>query len=155
METKAKRKFNIIDLLFIILIVAVLAVVAWKFIGRAGSAKTVEYIVTVHSDDVPNDALKGFKEGDVMLDETEKPFGTIISIKTGEARVHYSDSEGNDVVSPKEDYSELDVELRVSALKGDHFITLNGKKYSINTGFTAISGFSKIWVRISDIQPAE
>ena len=40
MEQKAKRigKLNIIDLIAIVLIVAVLALAAWKFIGKNGDS---------------------------------------------------------------------------------------------------------------------
>lgn len=43
MEQKAKRigKLNIIDLIAIVLIVAVLALAAWKFIGKTGTASAM------------------------------------------------------------------------------------------------------------------
>ena len=44
MEQKAKRigKLNIIDLIAIVLIVAVLALAAWKFIGKNGDSINYE-----------------------------------------------------------------------------------------------------------------
>ena len=154
MEQTKKRKFNVIDVIFIVIILAVIAAVVWKFVGNTtAKTTTATYTVVLHSDDIPTDALKGFKVGDTVLDETEKEFGRIVDISTGESRVHGYDDEGRDVLSAREDYSSVDVTLEVTASGRDHFLSLNGKKYSINTSFTAICGMSKMWVRISDIQP--
>ena len=152
---KKKRKINVIDIIFIVIIVAAIAAVGWKLAGDA-SKKTsaVKFTVVLHSDEMPADALKGLNVGDTVLDETEKLFGTIVSIAPADARIHGTSSDGRDVLSSKEDYISLALTLEVTAVKGEHFISLNGKKYSINTSFTAICGMSRLWLRITDITPA-
>ena len=80
MENNAqkKRKFNIVDLIFILILVALVAVVAVKFLNNA-KAKTAssEYVVVIHSDDIPSTALSGFKVGDKVQDDVGKTFGVV------------------------------------------------------------------------------
>jgi len=151
---KKKRKFNVVDLIFILLIVAVIVVVALKFVGGARQkTQSREFYVVLHSDDLPDTALSGFKVGDKVLDENEKVFGTITEFSTGDARIHGNNSEGLDVIGPREDFSSLDVTVKVSAVESDNFLTVSGKKYNNNASFTFICGKSKLWLRVSDITP--
>ena len=155
-NTRAKkRKFNIVDLIFIIIIVALVAVVAVKLVNNA-KAKTNarEYTVVLHSDDIPDTAYNGLKVGDGVLDEVGKPLGKIVDIKAGEACVYGIDSNGMTVASPKEGYVSVDVTVDVSCTPFEHYITVQGTKYYRNASYTFICGQTKLWLRVSDIQPA-
>ena len=154
-STEKKRKFNIVDLIFILVIVALIAVVAVKFITNA-RAKTAssDFTVVIHSDDVPVTAVEGFKVGDKVQDDVGKEFGVITDIKTGEARVHYSDSEGHDVIGPKEDFVSIDITISCSGILNDHNLTVSGIKYNNNASYTFVCGMTKLWMRVTDIQPA-
>lgn len=157
MENNAqkKRKFNIVDLIFILILVALVAVVAVKFLNNA-KAKTAssEYVVVIHSDDIPSTALSGFKVGDKVQDDVGKTFGVITDIKTADARVHMADENGRDVLGPKEDYVSLDVTVACSGVLSENNITVSGIKYNNNASYTFICGLSKLWLRVTDIRPA-
>jgi hypothetical protein len=156
MENKAakKRKFNVVDLIFILFIVAIIAVVAVKLLTDAkNKAESVEYTFVLHSDDIPETALIGFKTGDGVLDETGKKFGKITDIRTGEATVHNVDANGLDVVGPKEGYVSIDITVSAKAKPGDNFLTVAGIKYYNNSSFTFICGTSKLWLRILEMTP--
>lgn len=154
-QTKTKRKFNIIDLIFILVIVAAVAAVGFKFLGDSATTRSSsQYVITLHSDDVPSNALKPVKVGDKMTDETGDIYlGKIDSIETGEALVYTTNSDGQICTSAKEGYESVDMTVTVTATGSEHYITIGGTKYSINHGFTARCGMSKVYLRIIDIQP--
>jgi hypothetical protein len=63
MEQKAKRKFNVIDIIVVVLIVAALAFVGYKFAHRgSGGASTVHINYTVRCEDVPNAVYENAKK---------------------------------------------------------------------------------------------
>ena len=150
-----KRKFNIVDLIFLLVIIAAVAVVAVKFISNAqNKTKSAEYTVVLHSDDIPATALNSFKNGDEVLDDVGKVFGRITDIQTAEAIVYGVDSAGRNVAGPKEGYVSVDITVNCSGTANDHYLTVSGIKYDSNASFTFICGQSMLWLRISDIKPA-
>ncbi|MBQ4054748.1 MAG: DUF4330 family protein [Clostridia bacterium] len=156
-QTKTKRKFNIIDLIFIIIIVAAIVAVGFKFFGDASTTRSSgQYVVTLHSDDVPDPALVPVVEGAKMTDETGDIYlGKISEVVMGESIIYTTNSDGQICTSAKEGYSSVDIKITVNAVGNDHFITVGGTKYSINHGFTARCGMSKVYLRITDIQPVK
>ena len=156
-QTKTKRKFNIIDLIFIVIIVAAVVAVGFKFFGDASTSRSSgQYVVTLHSDDVPDPALVPVVEGAKMTDETGDIYlGKISEVVMGESIIYTTNSDGQICTSAKEGYSSVDIKITVNAVGNDHFITVGGTKYSINHGFTARCGMSKVYLRITDIQPVK
>lgn len=156
-QTKTKRKFNIIDLIFIVIIVAAVVAVGFKFLGDASTTRSSgQYVVTLHSDDVPDPALVPVVEGAKMTDETGDIYlGKISEVVMGESIIYTTNSDGQVCTSAKEGYSSVDIKITVNAVGNDHFITVGGTKYSINHGFTARCGMSKVYLRITDIQPVK
>ncbi len=154
-QNKTKRKFNIIDLIFIIIIVAAIVAVGIKFFGDASTSRSSgQYVITLHSDDVPDPALVPVVVGAKMTDETGDIYlGKVSEVTTGDALVYTTNSDGEICTSPKEGYSSVDIKVTVTATGNDHFITVGGTKYCINHGFTARCGMSKVYLRITDIQP--
>lgn len=154
-QTKTKRKFNIIDLIFILIIVAAVVAVGFKFLGDSTTTRSSgQYVITLHSDDVPDPALVPVVEGAKMTDETGDIYlGKISEVVKGESVIYTTNSDGQICISPKEGYSSVDIKLTVTAVGNEHFITVGGTKYSINHGFTARCGMSKVYLRITDIQP--
>lgn len=65
MEQKSRRKFNVVDLIAVILIVAVLAFVGWKLAGRGsgeiGGANTVPIRYTVRCEGVDRSLYENCK----------------------------------------------------------------------------------------------
>ena len=152
-----KRKFNVMDLIFILIIVVAIVAVAWKFVGKTREkVNTTSYVVTLHSDEVPSYALDAVKVGDTVQDETgDITIGTITDIKTGPAVVYGVDDKGMTVGSPKDGSVSVDFTLSVNATGTGNYITIGGTKYTVNHGFTSRCGMAKIYIRISSITPAE
>lgn len=154
---KTKRKFNIIDIIFIVVIVVALVAVGIKFFGDSQTARSSnEYIVTFHTDDAPTDAITPVKVGDTVIDETGNiVLGKVENVTVGESRVYTTNSEGQMLTSVKEGYSSADITVRITATGTSNYITVGGTKYSINHGMTTRVGMTKLYLRIIDIQPAE
>lgn len=152
---KAKRKFNVIDLIFIVVIVVALVAVGVKFLGDNTTTRTAtEYIITLHTDDAPNEALTPVKTGDTVIDEAgDITLGKIEAVTLGQSRVYTTNSDGQMLTSVKEGYSSADITVRVTATGTSNYITIGGTKYSINHGMTTRCGMSKLYLRITDIQP--
>lgn len=157
-NTQKKRKFNIVDLIFILILIAAITIVAVKFLFNKSNEndnennKMYECILVLHSDDVPETALKDVKVGDELADEREKKIGEITDIKIAEARTHGIDSEGRDVLTPKEDYVSVDITVKAAATVNDHSLIINDIKYFNNASYTYISGVTKLWLRIAETQ---
>lgn len=152
---KTKRKFNIIDIIFILVIVVALVAVGIKFFGDSQTARTSnEYIVTFHTDDAPATALAPVKIGDSVIDETgEIPLGKVESITLGDSLVYTTNSDGQMLTSTKEGYNSADITVKVTATGSSNYITVGGTKYCINHGLTVRCGMTKLYLRITDIQP--
>lgn len=157
---KKKRKFNVIDIIFIVIIVAAVAVVAVKIGGdlvekvkeRAEKReKEAECIVVLLSDDIPLTAVKPVKVGDMVSDDRDKPFGEIIDIKVGDAKIHGTNSEGMDVISPKKEYCSVEITVKVECERDDQYITVSDIKYYNNAAYTFTCGISKMWLRLAGI----
>lgn len=63
MEQKTKRKFNVIDIIVVILIIAALVFIGYKYMHRGGSAgNTVHISYTVRCEDVPKAVYESSKK---------------------------------------------------------------------------------------------
>ena len=156
-QTKTKRKFNIIDLIFIVIIIGAIVAVGFKFLGDASTTRSSsQYVITLHSDDVPDPALVPVVKGAKMTDETgDISLGKIDEVIIGDSIVYTTNDAGEICTSAKEGYSSVDIKVTVTATGNEHYITIGGTKYCINHGFTARCGMSKVYLRITDIQPVK
>lgn len=150
-----KIRFNIVDVVILLVIVAVVAFVGIKFFGKSDNvaAGPKTYIVSFYCEEVPSFAAEIVKVGDSVEDETKKvPLGTITAVNVGDAVVYSSDAEGKIVKSDKEGYKSILITSEVSATEFEHGIIADSIKYAVGHSVTLYAGNAKMVGKVSEIK---
>ena len=156
MSEKKKVRFTAVDAVILVIVLAVLGFVGFKFlgIGQAGgaAAETKTYIVSYDFEEVPEFAATIIKEGDKVSDEAKKNgLGIVTGVEVGEAAIYCSDDKGMLQKSPKEGYNSVKLTTEVEALKGDHGIKVSDNTYTIGHTMTLYAGDAKLYGKIAGI----
>ena len=150
-----KIKFNIIDAIILLVILAVVAFVGIKFFGKSDNAATEPetYSVSFYCEEVPAFAADIVKVGDSVEDETKKVFlGTITAVEVGDAAVYSADAEGKIVKSAKEGYKSVLITSSVEATEFEHGIIADSIKYAVGHSVTLYAGNAKMVGKVSEIK---
>ncbi len=156
MSEKKKVRFTVIDAVVLVVILAVLGFVGFKFFGpgasNGGAAEAKTYIVSYHFEEVPNFAAVLVKKGDSVYDEQKKhAIGTVTDVKVGEAAIYCPDADGNLHKSAKEDYNSVTLTTEVVANKPNHGIQVSGTTYTVGHTVTIYAGDAKMFGKVSGI----
>lgn len=150
-----KFKFNIIDVIFILIIVAGLIFVGYKFIGNKTTSAKDTYIVTFFTEQVANDVTSHLTEGVSVYDDTDNiVMGTLKSSELSDAISYNVNESGQTIVSDKPGYNSVTLQAEVRASDFSNGILIDSVKYSVNHSFVARVGDTKLYLRITDIQKA-
>lgn len=161
--TKKKFKFNIIDAIVIVVILALLAFGAYKLFiapNKSDANETVTYRVTYFCDEVPEFAINALQVGAPITDEDAKlNLGTVTAFQAGESVIYTTDAEGNMHAVPKPGHSSVALESTVTVAK-DQTDFSYGMKIGPSTfgvGHTLVfrAGKVKLYGRISGIEIVE
>ena len=149
-----KHKFNIIDLIFIVIVIAGLVFVGYKVIGHRAEAKLSEkYVITYYSLEIPEFLTQRIESGDLILDDADNtPLGTVIDKKVEDSIVYTTNDDGQIVVSTKPNYKSIKIYGEVDASEFSNGIMVEGNKYGIGHTSTMRVGDTKLYMQISDIQ---
>ncbi len=129
-----KRKFNIIDFLLILIVIAVIASAAYIFfpssiIRNITADKTEEIQYTLELTGVDEEYLESIKEGDTVLDSVSKSnIGTVDAVDFGiqHTELVYSESNKAGVLSPVSGKYNVIVTVSAAAKYKE------GEGYSVN-----------------------
>lgn len=155
MAEKRKIKFNPIDCIILLVIIAAVAFVAYKVVGQKAmtNADGTKYEIIYYFEEVPDYAADIIKKGDPILDEAKNiPLGKITDVKTGEAAVYSPDSNGMIQKSAKEDYKSVTLTTEVNASDYEYGVEISGAKYGVGHTFTVRAGKSKLYGKVKAIE---
>ncbi len=159
---KGKFKFNIIDVLVIVIIVAVAAFIGVKMVG--GNLNTAvnndkfkdtehSYEYTFHCYEAPDFVLDYIKNGANVLEFTDDDeFGKLFSFSVGEAEIYEPDSSGHYVKSTKPDHSSVDLVVRGKGVQTKGGVKVGWNDYSVGHSLTINVGNAKLYCKISGIK---
>lgn len=150
-----KKKFNAVDVIVLLVIVAAIAFVGYKLIGgRMGAGGTSTYEVTYLCEEVPSFAANVIKKGDKVLDEQKDTDLGIVSEDPviTEARTYATTSEGKVTCVPKEHYNCVEIKTTVKGSEYDFGVVVGACKYGVGHSITIRVGKAKIFGRISGIE---
>lgn len=149
-----KVKFNFVDVIVVLLVVAVVGFVGLKFFGGgfgAGGASTYE--VKYLCDEVPTFAASVIKVGDPILDEQkETNLGEVTDVRIGESRTYTTTKEGDVRLVPKEGYNSVEITSIVEGEDYDFGMIAGSSKYGVGHSITIRVGKAKIFGRVSGIE---
>ncbi len=157
MEQK-KFKFNLVDALIVLVIVAAVAVVGYKVIGDNlfADSKDQAYEISFLCEEVPDFAAGIIKEGDsVVCEQTDNDLGIVTSVKVEPSRTYTTTAEGDVVMTGKDHYNCVTITAEVEATKYEHGLMVNKAKYGVGHSITIRVGKAKIFGRVSGIEEIE
>ena len=125
MNTKAKKRFNALD--FVIVLVVIAAVAAFFLRGQFAAlfAKKADHIVTYtyRITDVPKETAASLKAGVLLYSETGKPAGEALTVETSDATDAQTLSDGR-TVYVKNGLVDLEGTVTANGYDADGFVYL-------------------------------
>lgn len=147
-------KINIIDLAIIIVIVAVVAILGFKFLAPSQSGQDSQGICEVkyYIEEVSDFVSEKVNVGDKLMDEAKNVgLGVVTNIELSDAVSYGTDAEGKWVKSSKPDYKSMIITSEVNATKFDHGMIVGASKYYVGHTFVLLAGEAKLYLRVYDI----
>ena len=158
MSEKKKFKFNVIDAIVVVVIVAALCFAGYKLAIEPNSEVNLQqntYTVSFFCEEVPTFAAEAIQEGDPVSDEyKDVPLGNVVSVKVSPSTSYVGDAQGNIHKTTKEGYQTVEIEatVTVSGEEYKHGIAIGESKYGVGHSITLRVGKAKIFGRVSGIE---
>lgn len=156
MEKQKKLKFNLVDVIFILVVLAGIAFVALRMGGvdvEPSSGSSEEYIITFVGTEVPNYVIDRLEVGAPVTDDSlTVNLGTLVDFETGPAKISSAAADGHQVVSDREGYSSLYLICRVSGTNNGFGVTVDGLKLGVGHSIVVRARDAKLWMAVYDIQ---
>ncbi len=152
-----KKRFNIVDAIVLLVIIAAVAFVGFKVIGGGvGAGGSSTYEVKFLCEEVPDFAANVIEIGDKVLDEQkETNLGIVKDVKISDARTYATTAEGGVTVNPKPYYNCVEITAEVKAEDYDFGMIVGSSKYGVGHSITIRVGKAKIFGRVSGIDKIE
>lgn len=152
---KKKLRFNVIDALVVLVILAVVAFVALKLSGGliAEPENIHKYEFTFHSYELPDYVIDYVEEGAGVCDASNNDeFGTVTAFSTGESEIYVETEGGGISKTTKPDHSSMDITVQGEGEQTDFGVKLNKGVYGVGHTITIKVGNTKIYAKISGIK---
>lgn len=157
MSKKVLGKFNWVDIIIVVAVIAAVGIVAYKFLKPAevtNSAKTQKIEMEFFVEEAPDYSVDIVKEGDKVYDETKNcVLGNVVSVEVGDSINYGVDDSGNFVKSSKEGYKSIRITTEVDGEMGENGVTVGVTRYGVGHTFTFYAGNAKLYGKVSAINP--
>lgn len=154
-----KTKFNIVDLLVLIVLIAGIAFVGLKMFGggadpAAENPGAAMYRVTFTADSVPQAVADSLVLGAKAENNSRNvDLGTLVDFQVGESIVYTTDSEGQMAVTTKPGYVSLKLTCELSGIQEPTGLLVGQFMLNVGHPMTVRAGNTEVAVVIVDIQP--
>ena len=152
---KVFGKINIVDLIVIVVIIIAIAMFAASRLNNTGEVtvddgKTI--YMSFYAEEISDFVADKIELGSKLYDDDCKQvLGTVVKVEKEPAVTYTEDSEGNSVVSSKENYQSVIVTAKVDGTLSDYGLELNDFKYGVGHSMTLRAGYAKMYMRVYDI----
>lgn len=150
-----KFKFNIVDVIIIVLLICV-AVFAVRFFYDGNSGATVQetYHLTFYGEEVPDYVIPNTQIGDTVYDFDDKiTLGTVTDISSDISQTYVETPDGRMVLGPKENYSSVYITIEVLGTRTDNGVIVGGVLYSVGHSVVLYAGDGKYFMKTYRIEP--
>lgn len=148
-------KISIIDIIVLVLVVAVVGGVGYKFTKSRSvvTGGTDKVILEFYSEESPDFALKAVRKGDIVGDyDKGSIFGKVVSVSVNKADSWGQDAQGQLVKTSKPGYASAIIKVEGQVLKNrDGGISVNNADYFIGKTITTKAGDSVFVSRLYSI----
>ena len=156
MEKEKKLKFNLVDVIFILVLLAGVVFVALRLGGKNVAPShdaSEEYIITFYTSDTADFIANRLRVGSPLTDDSiTLDLGTLVDFETGPARINSTASDGHQVISDREGYSSVYLMCRVRGADNGFGITVDGQKLGVGHTTVVRAREAKFWATVYDIQ---
>ena len=151
---KKKFKFNIVDIIVVLVIIAAVVLVGSKFLGNdVGPTTNAQYKISFFCEEVPSFAAEVIKEGDFVTDDDKNSaLGIVEKVTLTPSQTYADTSDGTKALAPKDGYNSVEVTAIVDAQEFQHGIIVNAAKYGVGHSLTIRVGKAKIYGRVSGLE---
>lgn len=144
-------KVNLIDLIIILVLIAVIAFVGYRFFLRddAGLVKNdavrMEFVATV----VPKYAAEQIEIGARAFDAEENTsLGTITAVEFGDAYEFVPNDEGKTVMLEPTDSVSVKITTETVGNMDGNGVVIDGVRYAAGHSMVLYAGNAKVWVKV-------
>ena len=168
MEKQKKLKFNLVDVIVILVLLAGIAFVVLRLIGSGFGSVTPpaseesekpveeEYLITFYASDSANYIVDHLWKGSPLTDDSiTLDLGTLVDYKIGPAQISSAGTNGHMVISELEGYSSVYLMSRVTGIDNGFGVTVTGLRLPIGHSMVVRTKEAKFWVYVYDIQKLE
>ena len=153
-----KKKFNLIDALVILVVIAVVAFIGIKlsngFVEKPLELEKFQY--TFHVEEMPDYVKDYIKEGDTASSaDNNDVFGVVTGKTFGDAEIYTENAEGKVIKSTKEGHSSADIVIEGEALQTPSGVKLDKGVYGVGHSMAIKIGNAKVYGKISGIVPVK
>ena len=159
--SQKKTKFNIVDIIVILILIAGVAFLGVKMFGgqepaaSADPAEGAPYLVTFRADCVAEDIAATLTVGSKAENASRNmDLGTVVDVVIGESVVYGFDSKGNCVASPKPGYVSVTLVCEVTGIQQPTGLQVGQFMLNIGHGMGVRCGNTEINTIVRDITPA-
>jgi len=148
-------KINLIDFIIVLVIIAAIAFVATKVVGRSTSDSGLSQVrISFYAEEVPDYVAGALEKGTSVLDSVEKvTMGTVEDFQVGTPIGYITDIDGQTKTVEREGYNSVSIDMLANAALSEHGATIDGVLYGVGHSLTIYAGKAKIYLKISAIEP--
>lgn len=146
-------KINLIDLLVIIVVIAAVTFLGFKFLGSdVVTGDTQEVTLSVYCEETSLFVLDKLTNGSEVYDFAANVIlGTLAGWQEGESESYGTNSSGIIIQHSKDGYRSLNLDIECAGIIGPHGVTIDGTLYGIGHSMIIYVGVCKLFIRVSDI----
>ena len=158
MEKQKKLKFNLVDVIFILVLLAGAAFVALRLggldvVARFTGAHTEEYVITFVGTEAPDYVVDRLEIGAPVTDDSlDLNMGTLVDFKAGPSLSSGTAADGHIVMSSREGYKSVYLMCKMNAADNGFGVTVDGQKLGVGHSMVVRAGDAKLWMVVYDIQ---
>ncbi len=150
-------KVNLIDLIIILVVLLVAGFFILRgtgVIGGGSDGETTQVRISFFGAEVPDFVVDYLHAGDSVYDHTEEvTLGTVESWETGEPSGYESVINGEVQEVSREGFVSVKLTILADAVMGEHGATIGGELYGVGHTLSLYAGQSKMYLKISAIEP--
>lgn len=159
MDKQKKLKFNVVDVIFLLAVLAGVAFVVMRLGGvdvvarLTGAASPEPYVITFIGEEVADYVADRVEIGDSVTDEElSMDLGTVVDLQRGESLTYNPDYDGILALSPKEGYCSVLLSCKVQASDNGNGVTVDGMALGVGHTMVVRAGDAKFYLIVYDIQ---
>ncbi len=150
-------KVNIVDLIIVVVILAAVAYLAITFLGPESTiASSEDVTVTFYTEEIPDYVVAALEEGSKVWDLSDNvTIGTVDSWSVSDSISYVvNDTQTASFETPKTGYNALSLNVSAQGVIEEHGVRIGGVLYGVGHTVTMYAGEAKLYIKVSSIEAA-